>query len=184
MKNCRIHVTGASGAGVTTLGRALADALAIPHHDTDDYFWQPTSPPYQHNRAKADRLRLMQEMFLGRAEWVLSGSLDGWGDPLISHFDLVVFLHTAHAIRLKRLRARETMRFGADAVPPGGSRHQAMEDFIEWASRYDDGGLDIRSFQKHQAWLATLPCPVLRLDGARPLPDLVQDVLVGITRAK
>jgi adenylate kinase family enzyme len=46
MKLCRIHITGASGAGVSTLGCALADALAIPHHDTDDYFWQPTSPPY------------------------------------------------------------------------------------------------------------------------------------------
>ena len=86
MKSRRIHITGASGAGITTLGRALADALAVPHHDTDDYFWQPTSPPYQRNREKADRLRLMQEMFLGRAEWVLSGSLDGWGDPLIAHF--------------------------------------------------------------------------------------------------
>jgi adenylate kinase family enzyme len=184
MKSRRIHITGASGAGVTTLGRALADALAIPHHDTDDYFWQPTSPPYQHNREKSDRLRLMREMFLGRADWVLSGSLDGWGDPIIAQFDLVVFLHTAEAIRLQRLRTRETMRFGADAVAPGGWRHQEMEDFIEWASRYDDGGLDIRSFQKHQAWLAALACPVLRLDGARPMPDLVQDVLAAIMPAK
>jgi adenylate kinase family enzyme len=45
MKLRRIHITGASGAGVTTLGRASANALAIPHHDTDDYFWQPTRPP-------------------------------------------------------------------------------------------------------------------------------------------
>jgi adenylate kinase family enzyme len=36
MKSDRIHITGASGAGVTTRGRALADALALPHHDTDD----------------------------------------------------------------------------------------------------------------------------------------------------
>jgi adenylate kinase family enzyme len=114
----RIHITGASGAGVTTLGRALADALAIPHHDTDDYFWQPTSPPYQHNREKADRLRLMQEMFPGRDGWVLSGSLDGWGDPLIPYFDLVVFLQTAQTFRLNRLRGREATRFGADAVAP------------------------------------------------------------------
>ena len=35
---------GASGAGVSTLGRALAGALALPHHDTDDYFWLPTIP--------------------------------------------------------------------------------------------------------------------------------------------
>jgi hypothetical protein len=68
MKSCRIHITGASGAGVTSLGRALANALAIPHHDTDDYFWQPTTPPYQKMRERADRLRLMQEMFLPRAK--------------------------------------------------------------------------------------------------------------------
>jgi adenylate kinase family enzyme len=47
MKSRRIHITGASGAGVTRLGRVLTDALAVPHHDTDDYFWQPTVPPYQ-----------------------------------------------------------------------------------------------------------------------------------------
>jgi adenylate kinase family enzyme len=38
MKSRRVHIMGASGADVTTLGRALADALAAPHHDTDDYF--------------------------------------------------------------------------------------------------------------------------------------------------
>ena len=184
MKSRRIHITGASGAGVTTLGRALADALAIPHHDTDDYFWQPTSPPYQNNREKADRLRLMQEMFLGRDEWVLSGSLDGWGDPLIPQFDLVVFLQTAQAVRLRRLRAREANRFGIDAVVPGGWRHREMEDFIEWASRYDDGDHTIRSLQKHQTWLAALPCPVLRLDGAQPVPELVTEVVAAITSAE
>jgi shikimate kinase len=35
MKNCRIYVVGAAGAGTTTLGRALANVLAVPHHDTD-----------------------------------------------------------------------------------------------------------------------------------------------------
>jgi adenylate kinase family enzyme len=184
MKCRRIHITGASGAGVTTLGRALADALAIPHHDTDDYFWQPTSPPYRQNREKADRLRLMQEMFLGRDGWVLSGSLDGWGDPLIPYFDLVVFLQTAQTFRLNRLRGREATRFGADAVAPGGWRYQETEDFIEWASRYDEGDFTIRSLQKHQAWLAKLPGRVLRLDGARPLPELVEAIVAAITPAK
>jgi adenylate kinase family enzyme len=184
MKPRRIHITGASGAGVTTLGRALADALAIPHHDTDDYFWQPTIPPYQHKREIADRLRLMHEMFLDRADWVLSGSLEGWGDPIVADFDLVVFLHTAKEIRMGRLRAREARHFGADAVAPGGWRHQETEDFIEWASHYDDGDREGRTLEKQLAWLAKLPCRVLRLDGARPLPELVQDVLAAITPAK
>lgn len=81
VKTCRIHLMGASGAGVTSLGRALADALAVSHHDTDDYFWRPTTPPYREIREVADRLRLMREVFLDRADWVLSGDLQGWGDP-------------------------------------------------------------------------------------------------------
>jgi adenylate kinase family enzyme len=176
MKSCRIHIMGASGAGVTSLGRALANALAIPHHDTDDYFWQPTIPPYRDRREIAERLRLMHEVFLPRVDWVLSGSLEGWGDPIVSHFDLVVFLSTPKELRLQRLRDREARHFGADAVAPGGWRHDATEDFVEWASHYDDGDREGRSLARHQAWLAALPCPVLGLDGSRPLPELVVEV--------
>ncbi len=159
MKSCRIHIMGASGSGVTSLGRALADALAIPHHDTDDYFWLPTTPPYRNMREIAERLRLMREMFLPRADWQLSGSLAGWGDPIIPQFDLVA---------------------GIDAVGAGGWRHQETEEFIEWASHYDAGDREGRGLARHQAWLAALPCPVLRLDGTRPLPELVAEVRAAI----
>jgi adenylate kinase family enzyme len=180
METRRIHITGASGAGVTSLGRALADALAIAHHDTDDYFWLPTNPPYREMREVADRLRLMREVFLERADWVLSGSLDGWGDPIVTFFDLVIFLYVPTAIRLDRLRARESQRFGADAVAWGGSIHQQAEKFFEWTSHYDDGTREGRNLARHQAWLAALSCRVIRLDGVRPLPDLVREVRVTI----
>ena len=176
MKSCRIHITGASGAGVSSLGRALAGALSIPHHDTDDYFWQPTSPPYQQMRERADRLRLMNAMFVPRPGWVLSGSLAGWGDAIIPAFDCVVFLTTPTEIRLQRIRAREATRYGADAVAAGGSRHKETEEFIEWASQYDANAGASRSLAKHEAWLAALPCPVLQLDGSQPLPKLVAEV--------
>jgi adenylate kinase family enzyme len=181
MISCRIHITGASGAGVTSLGRAVATALAIPHHDTDDYLWQPTTPPFQKIRERADRLRLMNEMFLPRAEWALSGSLAGWGDAIIPAFDLVVFVTTPKEIRLQRLRAREATRYGADAVASGGWRHKETEEFIEWASQYEDGDLASRSLEKHEAWLAKLACPVLRLDGSRPMPELVAEVRGAIS---
>ncbi len=179
MKTCRVHITGASGAGVTSLGRALADSLAVPHHDTDDYFWLPTTPPYRAQREVADRLRLMHEVFLERPDWVLSGSLDGWGDPIIPFLDLVVFVYAPTTIRLQRLRERESRRFGLDAVA-GGSMHKEVEEFIEWASHYDDGTREGRNLARHQAWLATLPCRVLRLDGTRQLPDMVNEVCRAI----
>ncbi len=182
MKTCRIHIMGASGAGVTSLGRALADALAVSHHDADDYFWRPTTPPYLEVREVADRLRLMREVFLDRADWVLSGSLDGWGDSIIPLFDLVVFLYAPTDVRLQRLRARESTRFGPDAIAPGGWRRQAAEEFVEWASHYEDGSREGRNLKRHQAWLAALPCRVMRLGGTRPSPELVKEVCAATKR--
>jgi len=111
---------------------------------------------------------------------VVSGSLRGWGDPVIPCLDLVVFLYTARDIRLQRLRAREATLFGADAVRPGGWHHQEAEEFIEWASHYDEAGGAGRTLEKHQSWLASLSCPVIRLDGADPVSELVTQVVAAL----
>ena len=176
MKSRRINLMGAAGSGVTTIGRALAGRLALPHHDSDDYFWLPTVPPYQTTRPAAERLRLMREMFLPRRDWVLSGTVTGWGDELVPLFDLVVFVTTPRELRLQRLRGREATHFGADAVAQGGWRHEETESFVEWASRYEAGDREGRSLTKDEAWLAGLPCPVVRVDGSRPLADLVEQL--------
>lgn len=184
MTKRRIHVTGASGAGVTTLGRALAQCLSIPHHDTDDYFWLPTNPPYREKRPVTDRLALMEALFLPRPDWVLSGSLNGWGDPLIAKFDAVVFVRTNGDVRLKRLHDREARRYGPEAILPGGSAHEQFANFIAWAAGYDDDNFDGRKLSRHEAWLQTLHCPVIRVDGELPLDDLRHQVLgeLGLMR--
>lgn len=170
MATCRIHITGASGSGTTTLGRTLAIALAIPHHDSDDYFWEPTEPPYTTKRNEAERLQLMRRLFLPRTGWVLSGSLVGWGDPLIPFFDLVVFLHTDTTERIERLRRREAVRYGHDDA-------DASRAFLDWAAGYDTGPPTGRSRAEHEDWLSGLPCPVLRLDGGRPTGELAAEVI-------
>ena len=55
----RIHVTGASGSGTSTLGRALAKHLDFTHLDADDFYWQPTLPPYTAKRNSVERLALL-----------------------------------------------------------------------------------------------------------------------------
>ena len=172
----RVHITGGSGAGTTTLGRALANAWAVPAFDTDDFYWLPTDPPFQAKREVPDRLALMEGMFLPRRDWVLSGSLMGWGDPLIGHFDLVVFLIVAPEVRMARLTAREALRYRARDLEPGGALAEAHRLFMNWASRYDDPGFTGRSRGGHERWLATLPCPVLWLDSAQPIPALVAEI--------
>jgi adenylate kinase family enzyme len=168
----RIHITGASGSGTSTLGRALAARWACPYFDTDDFFWLPSDPRYRTVRPRAERLALLQIALEGSDRWTLSGSLAGWGDPLVALFDLVVFLTVPTEERLARLVRRETHRFGA-AVAPGGAMHDNHVEFLIWAGSYDDGDASQRSRALHEAWLDRLPCPILRLDGRSALSDLV-----------
>lgn len=169
---------GASGSGTTTLARALAGGWSVPHADTDDYFWEPTEPPYTTKREPARRLALMEEVFVPRAAWVLSGSLMGWGEDLIPLFDAIVFVTVDPEVRLARLRAREAGRYGA-RIEAGGDREHDHRAFLEWAAGYDDPDFAGRSRALHEQWLSTVPCPVLRVDGARPVDELVASVLAA-----
>ena len=49
--------------------------------------------------------------------------------------------------------------------------HATHTEFMSWAAAYDDGGMEMRSRRRHEAWLAALPCPVLRLEGEAPLEE-------------
>lgn len=171
----RIHVTGASGAGVSTLGARLAERLFVRWLDTDDIYWLPTDPPFTAKRSIPDRIALMRAR-CGTAGWVVSGSLDGWGDPIVADADLVVFVDTPADLRLDRLRRRESERFGA-RIAPGGDMHEDHEAFIVWAAGYDAGGIEGRNRPRHERWLAGLSMPVVRVDGSRPVEHLVDAVL-------
>jgi len=176
----RIHITGASGAGVTTLGRALAQSMNAPHHDTDDFYWQPTLHPYTEIRPVQDRIRLMDELFLPRPEWILSGSVGGWADPIMPLFQAVVWVRTETSVRLARLRRREEAKFGAAAIGPGGAREGAYRDFMAWAAAYDTAPETQRSEAAHRAWLGRLSCPVIDVDGAQSLSEMLRVVLTAL----
>jgi hypothetical protein len=77
--------------------------------------------------------------------------------------------------RLTRLRAREQETFG-ERILPGGDMHDQYKSFLQWAADYDQGSPVERSRHMHEEWLTHLECPVLRVDGARPLAELCREV--------
>src|SRR2546428_7979835 len=167
----RINISGASGTGTTSLASALAARHGHRHVDTDDFYWLRTDPPYRHPRPRAERLAMLRIALAESPSWVLSGSLCGWGDPLIPEFELIVFLVVPTEVRLARLRAREIERYGPGAIAPGGPRHRAHVAFLEWAEGYDAGDLAMRSRALHEAWLEMATARRERLQGDRPVAD-------------
>src|SRR5690349_9138793 len=116
----RVGITGASGCGVTTLGRMLAGHLEAVHIDTDDHHFEPTDPPYQRKRAPAERRRRIVAEQAKTGRWVLSGTLDSWANGIADEAELIVFLEAPTEVRIARLRERERGRFG-DSLLPGGA---------------------------------------------------------------
>lgn len=171
----RIHITGASGTGVSTLGQELAAVLGVPFADSDDAFWLPTDPQFTTKRPVGERLAVL-EAARGSGGWVVSGSLCGWGDRAIEAADLIVFLSVPTRARIARLNARQRVWFGA-RILPGGDMERINAEFIDWAQKYDDPHFTGRSRVMHETWLLEQSAPVLRLDGTDELPRLVDAVL-------
>jgi adenylate kinase family enzyme len=164
----RIHVTGASGSGTTTFGRALAAELGCPHFDSDDYFWLPTDPPYTTKRDPGERNRLLLADLRASVQFVETGSLISWSGEIDALFTGVVFLWLPPELRLARLRERELAELG-----------HVGEEFMEWAASYDvPGNRKTRSRLLHEEWMEGLACPVLRLVG-----DLTTEERLARTRA-
>jgi adenylate kinase family enzyme len=142
----RIHVLGASGSGTTTLGKALAGNLDIPHLDTDDFFWMPTNPPYTTPRDVEARVALLQQQARADTGWVLSGSALKWARPFEPLYDLVVFLRIDPVIRMERIRRREVSRYG-DRILPGGDMAGKSREFLNGRKAM------IRQARSGEAWL-------------------------------
>ena len=158
----RVHILGASGSGTTTIARMASEQLGYAHFDSDQYYWLPTANPFTVERERQECLSLLENELANHREWILSGSLTGWGDILIPYFDLVAFVYVPTDIRLERLKKREYERHG-DAMLVGGTRHAESRDFLAWAAAYDDGNRNGRSLAKHEAWLKSIACTTIRI---------------------
>ncbi|MEO8305648.1 MAG: AAA family ATPase [Betaproteobacteria bacterium] len=168
----RIHITGASGTGTTTLGQALAAVLNLVHLDGDAYYWLPTQPPFKVKRQAVERHAALRSDLHKIPDLVLSGSIVGWGADLEDAFDLVVFLYVIAELRVERLRNREIQRCGV-----------ADPEFLEWAQQYDEGPREGRSLAKHSVWLSERACPVLRLEGDLSVAERIRRICQALPNA-
>ena len=172
----RIYLFGGSGSGTTTLGVALAERLSRPHFDTDQFFWLPTDPAFTQPRPAEERDALMRAAFDSAPRYVLSGSMTNFGAMFFPRFTLAVWVTIPHAVRMERLRARQR-RIHGDALDHDPETRRINDEFLSWASGYDEGGLNMRSYATHKRVLESLTFATLHLDGALSTEEQVTRVL-------
>lgn len=177
----KIHILGASCAGSTTLGEALSAALNIPYFDTDRFFWEKSVVPYTVKREAQVRNGLLKDELRKSENYIVGGSLVSWGEEWKQMFDLVVFLYLPKEIRLERLVKREIERYGNN-IYDDPQRHKLFLEFIDWASKYDDRSFTGRNIGIHENWLASVNCPVIKIEGDTTVAERLSRIIDAIDR--
>ncbi len=177
----KIHIFGASGSGVTTLGDALSNQLNIPYFDSDHYFWEASNTPFTKRRKPIERNQLVQTALQQQEDWILGGSIVNWGAEVFPTFDLIVFLWIPSAIRMERLKKRELERYG-DIIFTDLERNRLFNEFIAWAKDYDeDTGIATRTLNAHQNWIAKQTIPVLTLKGDHSTTQRMEMIMAQLS---
>jgi len=167
-----IILFGAMGVGDTTLGKEVAKKLNFPHFDLDDYHWRwDTEIPYTVFRSRAEKAENIMQAISEHPHFVMSGSMWSIRKTFEPLFDMAVFMTAPAEIRAERLRVRSIARWG-DRVLPGGDMYESSDvykDYLACAKSYDQDICPDMCIIQHEQWSKEIPCPVLRVDGTKPI---------------
>lgn len=168
-----IIVCGLNGAGKSTLGRALAKELQFRFIDNEDLYFPKNNPQYlfasprSHEEVEELLLREIQT----HENFVFASVKGDYGEVVSSHFRYAVLIEVPKEIRMQRVRERSFQKFG-ERMLPGGDLYETEEAFFAYVGS--------RAENTVEEWLKTLHCPILRVDGTKPIEENVRCIAMEI----
>ena len=158
---------GLNGCGKSTLGRALAQKIGFHFIDNEELFFtrNVADEPYQNPRSRAEVEKLLMEEVRKHGDFVLAAVRGNYGKEILPLYRYTVLMEVPKEIRMERIRNRSFQKFGS-RMRAGGELYEQEEAFFRTAaSRPEDYAA---------ALTRTLDCPVLSVDGTRPVDENVE----------
>ena len=168
-----IVVCGLNGAGKSTLGRALASELSFHFIDNEDLYFQKTDADYCYAsaRTREEAKRLLLQEIDRHKDFVFACVKGDYGEEIYPFIQHAVVVDAPRDVRLQRVRNRSLMRFG-NRMLPGGDLYEREEAFFDMVKSRDENTVE--------EWVQTLNCPVLRLDGTKPVEENIRFIIEQI----
>ena len=170
-----IQICGLNGCGKSTLGKALADRLGFHFIDNEHLYFSRSGSdePYANPKSRAEVERLLMDEVSKYPDFVFSAVKGDYGKEIVPMYNYVIVIDVPKELRIQRVRNRSFQKFG-DRMLAGGDLHGPEEAFFKVVeSRRDD---------YVENWLPNVNCPVIRIDGTKPIADNVEHIVQIIVR--
>ena len=171
-----ILMCGLNGAGKSTLGRALAERIDFHFIDNEDLYFPGTDPYYIYAspRTREEVEKLLSYEVKEHENFVFT-SVKGDYRNCASLFQYAVLIYVPRDIRIQRVKDCSFQKFG-DRMLPGGDLYEQEENFFDLVRS--------RAENTVEEWAKSLSCPIIRVDGTKPVEENITFITEQIVRRK
>lgn len=162
-----IVIVGGNGSGKTTFGQRLGEELNYAILDVEDYYFFDTAIPYSAARTKEEVKALLLADMKQHQQFVFTSVSGDFGEDINSYYDCIIYLDVPLAIRMKRIQQRAESKFGG-RVLEGGDMYVQEKAFFDFVK--------MRKLDTLDAWINTMECPVIYLDGTKLIEKNIEIV--------
>ena len=169
-----IQICGLNGSGKSTLGRALAEKIGFYFIDDENLYFSRSNPnePYTNPKPRHEVEQLLMNEVKKHPDFVFAAVKGDYEKDIISMYDYVIMLEVPKSVRSKRVRNRSYKKFGSRMLP-GGDLYNQEEAFFQM--------VESRQGSYVENWLRTVKCPIIRVDGTKPIEENVEYIINSIS---
>lgn len=161
-----IIVCGLNGAGKSTLGKALAKKLNFYYLDSEELYFTNADNRfiYASSRSHEEVIELLFREMRAHENFVFASVKGDYGETITPFFQYAVLIDVPRDVRIQRVKNRSFQKFGNRMLPDGDLYEQEKHFFEVVISRAED---------TVEKWIQTLNCPMIRVDGTKPIEENV-----------
>ena len=155
--------------------KALAEKIGFHFIDNENLYFSRTNTdePYTNAKSRIEVERLLMEEVSRHPDFVFSAVKGDYGKDIVPMYNYVVVIEVPKEIRSQRVRNRSFQKFGS-RMQMGGDLYKQEEAFFRMVeSRQDD---------YVENWLQSVKCPIIRVDGTKPIEENVEHIIHVIGR--
>ena len=159
-----IVICGLNGTGKSTLGKMLAKKLHFHFIDIEDLYFPKENSDYIYAspRTREDVMERLRCEIRTYENFIFASVKGDYGEDIYSFFQYAILLDVPLDIRLQRVKELSFQKFGSRMLS-GGDLFEQEEKFFRFAESRNENTVE--------EWVKSLKCPVIRIDGTKPIDE-------------